>query len=164
MRRNTHYHASSHAHSTGKRGRILTRLHKSPFPPHAHTCHAPMSRTRPLRQVQLCSHRGTAGGRRGYFWLWRPDWIKARLIPVEFVSFFQATLNPNQIIQPSLGQHQHHHPPSIHGTVERMYTSQPLSYLFPPHDLCVSRPLSPQLTSPLPLWLMRGKLIDSDRP
>lgn len=60
-------------------------------------------------QVQLCFHRGTAGPERGYFRLWRPDWIKAGLIPVEFVSFFQATLNPNQIIQPAPRRRHHRH-------------------------------------------------------
>lgn len=60
-------------------------------------------------QVQLCFHRGTAGPERGYFRLQRPDWIKAGLIPVEFVSFFQATLNPNQIIQPAPCCHYHNH-------------------------------------------------------
>lgn len=92
--------------------KLKTPKHNHTFP-HTHTISYTHTYTHSLWtpcQVQLCFHRGTAGPEQGYFRQQHPDWIKAGLIPVEFVSFFQATLNPNQIIQPDPCCHYHHHP------------------------------------------------------
>lgn len=125
----------------------------------------------PLSQVQLCHWRGTAGPEPLYLRPRRPDWIKAGLIPVEFVSFFQVTLNPNQIM-PSPNPADHKRSATsvqLHRTHVACDTSFPtLTVFFCIFGSCDCLTPPPSTRSkaflPLQLWLTWEELIDRDRP